>query len=83
MTSPLFRTLQIGSLRYWGEIVTITEREVFVDVDLSLEDADFDLSAKAPSVTVSITDSDLDLTVADGGFILILESDKTDVEICT
>lgn len=75
MSHPLFRTLQIGSLRYWGSEVEVIRTQVFGELTLEVN---FQENSIEPSGSMSeILLQPFEISIeSEKEFDLVLEADE-------
>lgn len=75
MTSPLFRTLSLGSLRYWSVEAQVIDTQVFNSLDLIFDNRETFFTVEFPESEMILQGREFALDF-DKEFDLVLESDE-------
>ena len=77
MSSPLFRTLQIGTLRYRGEVVIVQDTQIITDVILTLDEYENELALVDQSTVLSFDDNQTMILNVDETVLTVQNNEKT------
>ena len=82
MSNPLFRTLQIGSLRYWGEITDITNTNIYSNVELDYGITTTLLTYDVDGFELNLQNSQFSLQFDDKVFEIVTKIVPGEIEVC-
>lgn len=78
----MFRTLQIGSLRYWGSTVQVVKTQVFSQLEIETDTDDMILTRDESETEIIVQDSVITLEFGNEIDFILEENDTKQEGVC-